>query len=747
MTRRLLLFIAPVVVFLTAFDWPSVFQRTAHFVFQNRDMARAFELLNGTPIFFGPEMTGGGHLPGPLYYFLLAPPLALHPTWVAAWYMMMVLTGAGLVFGWSFMRARCDAASAAVWLILILSSPIILRNLLSFLNISFVLPFAVAAFALLYWALVAERASDRRRSYFYGALLTGLAVQLHFSAIAFLAGFWLAQPFAPWLRARRLSLKDLAIGLACFLIPLLPYFAFLTGGSKWGQMPFYAGEAMNALPSLWLLVQTAASEFPPDKLLNSFMQKVVETVSWPLLPIGLAFWLVPKTGRLRSLLFLTLIAFVPFFYWTFATIGIRYAVVFNIAMTFLTAHLFFLLSRSPRRLEVFVYCAALILLLAVFYYGLYVEEPIIDRDYVRIFLTVGSVLLAFGLAAGRTWSQERWLMAAIAVAAGLALMQGEFGRARHFYPEPRLMPRSSRWAEVWRYVIPTTGWSYEEAMSRMYFVNQHLERDGFMTFSAVARRVKPRAAVSAPPDGFFVVIDETVNFETFKLVDIKNWLLLQNIPTEIKEALKAGHLRLSERYASDFLLVPYHIEGRGPFTRSFHNNGQGYLSSESDRLLENVTEREGVRILPDGRLIFKWNECESRHSYCSTGAIVKVEPGSSGRRAVSVQIAGSSISQSSPWISPSWTQAWIKPYMEVRCRGVNHRFPLAESVGYLRKYSALPNHVLLWGNNSILAPFAQRFEFPCTADPSQITVGREGSEVERLHDVLKLPGARLSIHL
>src|SRR4051812_7452942 len=46
-------------------------------VFQARDLDRASLLTHGQFIFFGPEVTGGGNLPGPFYYVLLAIPKLL----------------------------------------------------------------------------------------------------------------------------------------------------------------------------------------------------------------------------------------------------------------------------------------------------------------------------------------------------------------------------------------------------------------------------------------------------------------------------------------------------------------------------------------------------------------------------------------------------------------------------------------------------------------------------------------------
>lgn len=749
MKLRRLIYLAPLIAFVIVIDFKTAIQNTVHYVFQQRDMLRALELLGGTPIFFGPEMTGGGNLPGPFYYVLLSFPLAISKGWLGPWCLMMILAAATALIGWNFARRIWSSEAAAIWVILFVSSPLIVRTLLSFLNISFIFPFAVGAFIALFLALVSESESSRRRMYNIGSLLTGLAIQLHFSVITFWLGFLLAQGLASPLQVKRLSGADLAKGCIYLLAPLLPYFAFLIAGGTWGQRPFFAGEAKDALPSLWLLMQTAL-DFPIEKLLTSFLTKLVETIPWPILPLVLSIWMVPirqdanpaprnKLGR--PLFFLTMIAAVPFSYWTFATIGIRYAVVFNLATLFLTAYLFKQVSEYPRRLFTYVITSAVVLFLAVGYYDLYVDGGSVLYDYIRLLLTLCAAVVMLAIVSPKRWHQHKTLVLAVLLSCALAFLQGEYGRSRHFYSEPRLMPKVSRWVEIWRNIYRETGWTYEEAMARTYFVNHHLERDGHMTYKAVVRRVEPQPAPEVP-DGFIISAIETMDFRGFKLPQIRKWLSEQNIPPEIKKGIELGEIELQKPYASELLIVPYKTK-KAPF----HNNGQGYFARPEDTLLSRVREREGVKILADGRIIFKWNECPSADPYCSTGAIVTTEASTAGRAAITVQVVGSALSQSSPWISPSWTQAWIQPYVEVRCRGREFRFPLAESIGYMRRYSALPEHVLLWGNNSILAPYRRRFEFECGKNLSQVTIGRAGSEVEMLHEVRQLPAAELSVHL
>lgn len=753
MNSRLLYFV-PAFVFLSTIDFSFMLAHTVHFIFQARDMARAAALVAGSPIFFGPEMTGGGNLPGPLYYFLLALPQTLSSDWRTAWYFMVGLGAVGAVVGWSYLRTRFSSAAAAVWVVIFASSVSVYRLFLSFLNIGFILPFAIGAFVALFLGLTAKADKERRNSYFGGALLSGLAVQLHFSTVTFLIGFWLAQALGPLLGVKRLSPKILLIGLGFFALPMVPYFIFLiglSGGQALGQDPFFAGEAASALPSLWLLIEFAM-QFSAAELALSLASKVVESLPWMLVPLAMTIWLVPVTGAknddygrwLKPLLFMMAVAAVPFSYWTFATIGIRYAVVFSLTGTFLAAFLFSSIATRPRRLEIYTFLTAAFALGTAIWFWEVTPFPLSPRDYARFAISIFAPLFLFAVSDRMGLRKGLPIIAAIAASVALATVQKEFGRIAYFYNEPRLMLLSSQWEEMWRHVYEKTGWSFEEAMRRLYFVNHHLERDAGMSFNSATRATRPQPPADLP-DGFFVAFNQSTRL--FTALDFKNWLMEQNIPEEIKEGLRTDEIRVLERYSPDLAVWPYTVNKPKLVPRFFHNNGQGYFRSANDDLLREITEPEGVRLLSDGRLLFKWNECPSRHPYCDTGAVVKVEQNQIGSMHLTIDIFGPSISQSSPWISPTWTQRWVKPFVEVQCGGREFRFPIAESIGYSRKYSAVPGHVLLWGNNSIIAPFSREFDFPCGKDAGQIGVGREGSEVETLHEVKKLPGAKLSVHL
>src|SRR4051794_37846012 len=85
-------------------------------VFQSRDLFRAQKLLEGQPIFWGPEMTGGGTLPGPFYYLLLAPSQAISQGWQSAWIWLVILQCVACVVGFYAFRAAGLKTAAYLWI-------------------------------------------------------------------------------------------------------------------------------------------------------------------------------------------------------------------------------------------------------------------------------------------------------------------------------------------------------------------------------------------------------------------------------------------------------------------------------------------------------------------------------------------------------------------------------------------------------------------------------------------------------
>ena len=228
---------------------------------------------------------------------------------------------------------------------------------------------------------------------------------------------------------------------------------------------------------------------------------------------------------------------------------------------------------------------------------------------------------------------------------------------------------------------------------------------------------------------------------------IKSWILEQSISDDVKAALRAGHIVLEPPNTKSLLVVPYRVVDTSIVPRYFHDYGRGYLHHQDDEWLSEHPEAQWAGKLSGGEYVFKWNECKDLNPFCNTGALVEIKAtDKTATYSLRVRVNGPVISQSSPWISPQWTQSWLEPFVEVKCGQKSQRFKLASSIGYRRKYATHALRPLIWGNNSLLAPLDREFSFSCPDRPSGLKVGREGSEIETIYEVNSLPAQSLELN-
>jgi len=721
-------------------------------VFQQRDLHRALGVLAGQPIFFGPEMTGGGNLPGPLYYYLLAFSLWLKPVWESAWlFELSMFLGAALI-GWMFFRKQFSWILALVFITLFFVAPDTRRFTIFFLNVSYMIPFTVASLVLTCLAVSASTERARARSFLGSCFITGCALQFHFSVVVLLLALlfmWLA---AAKLKLPRVSLGTLGSGLVLFTLPSLPYLAWLARGSMGGQVAGYPGSAEKSLPVLMQLLADTGN-IPLDEFLHDGFQHFIQTIPFALLILSpVALWLRSGPGEPNSgtekfkkpLWICAAFSFPPFLYWFFVPIGNRYGQPFYLSLIFLTVTELNSVLHSRRRLKVFNLVAGTILCAYVVF--CFATEPV---SWTAI-LPIGAVcLLPVAVAYWSSPDFRRFgFAAALAVmmclAMGLAqtrlLQDGVVKRSAN------MMPRLRHWTHIWGPIYRHTGWSWDEAIHRTYFIGHHIEQDAQSGYEFVIARAKTQVRNENPPDGFFV--DFAKNPGDFDDTgDAVRWMLEQNISEDLKDALRAGDIRLEDSLHPKMLIMPYRTVKSRLLPAHFHDYGEAYLRDPDESLLDEIRAPEAAIAKGGGRFVFKWNECPETEVFCSTGALVELKKQERDSVALKVRVIGQAISQVSPWISPNWTEAWNSPYVELKCGGEIQRFKLASSIGYRREYANETEHLHLRGNNSIVAPFEREFSLPCKGKPQALTVGRESSTVETIYRTKELPGKPLTLKL
>ncbi|MES2962609.1 MAG: hypothetical protein V4760_01880 [Bdellovibrionota bacterium] len=187
--------------------------------YQARDLNRALDLFQGHFTWPGPELSGGGRLPGPFYYWLLALPLSVSTSVESPLIFLYLMSGIAAAIVWYFLETTFSRAVGLAGYFLFLNSVAIRTNITSYWNPSYSIALLVLVIGL---RLKFPKAMPRRFLVVSG-LLCGLSLQLHMTTILVwlplaLVGFWSGEG----------TLRDRAKGFLIFSLaaaaPLVPYF-------------------------------------------------------------------------------------------------------------------------------------------------------------------------------------------------------------------------------------------------------------------------------------------------------------------------------------------------------------------------------------------------------------------------------------------------------------------------------------------------------------------------------------------
>ncbi|MBC7539426.1 MAG: hypothetical protein H7281_11440 [Bacteriovorax sp.] len=183
-------------------------------IFNLRDYLREQDLIKGHLIWYGPELSKNGNIPGPFYYYFLLIPYLLGGFKACAYFLALTI---GLSFGafWIFLNHYFFKLGLAIIFIILVSNPVLAEFRRMVWNPSFLLIFWSILIILLY--SIFETRSGIWNWYFY-CIVAALSVQIHmmslfwifFGSIFYLSISW---EWRVWLK-----------GIIFFLIPFLPYY-------------------------------------------------------------------------------------------------------------------------------------------------------------------------------------------------------------------------------------------------------------------------------------------------------------------------------------------------------------------------------------------------------------------------------------------------------------------------------------------------------------------------------------------
>lgn len=718
--------LAALAVFLL---WAALEPVVSVSLFQARDVARAAQLAAGHPIFFGPETQGGGHLPGGFFYAVLALPVLLGLGWSGQWFWMIALYAGAAGLSWAFYRKHLGRIAALITVLPLFCFPSLTEVIRDFWNPGYLPLFVVFILLGLYHSFSHGGADSARRSLVWPGVcaLIGLAVQIHFTVVAFLAASITLQLLAPRWGLRRLSTKIFFGGLVLFVALLLPYWFWLIGGWSWAQ-PF----APNTGSETWSIPTIALERISFLEQLSSFFKKGLPPGGWLRLEIFIPlflWWLwrrarseektsVPLWARQGERIaatcsFWSLWFAIPAFFFESDQ---RYALVF--LMCFFSQMSFAFALQKQNAQEFWqrqggnIITAAAVLALGVslwrkefIYYGAVVPGIFVVFIALIIFLFVTREKI--------TPRKTQWILAT-GLFVGLSMS--------HLFSPTNITQKTIE--GVCKYIQESTPWTYPEARSRTFFIGTLWP---FVSVESVCssqgRGAEAEKKTTEAMDGLFIVHANPPEIYS------RGEFWVGAVNETLARALKSGAVKLGTPVVFDSaFVVPYQTVDAQDIPAHFQNSGGKYepyhLHSYSEEIRALSPNPYPYRFL--------FNNSPRQLAVNDSAILARVRDD----RTLDIKILGRPLSEPLIYAAPGWREALSRPYVEVECKGQKAKIIIAETVGATG-----------YDNRDFLAPFERSFPWPCTGAAESLTLGYEASSYGRAGDVVGLPGQKVTIAL
>lgn len=668
----------------------------------------------------------------------------------------MALAYLAALVGFYYFRFRFSFTAGLFWLLIFTTVNFTSWYLKVFLNVSSMLVFCVISLVLI--DLTYKEHSEKKRNiYFWGTCLTvGLGIQFHYSIITLLLANFFMIAFSRKLKLPHISLKTLIKGILIFLVPSLPYIIWLILrkiGINVGVPAFYVGNGDEALASVIYLSKYGVLDTWENFTLSS-LHKIIFTVPFPLFAILITrlVFLFKDSSSLKAetkpLVICLIFSTLSYGLWFFSPQAIRYSMPFYISLIFINIYWLNNFLKHPIVLKTYnLTCIGLLAVLVLAnHFATLNKVKVFDHFYLITFISI--FIFVSLIFFGKLVTGEKKLVTVISLLLTLVLAQSQ----RSLYSPAMLnkqetiafLPKQDDWSNIWDTIHYNTGWSYAEARNKIYYVGHQLEQDPALVIEGFRSNL-PISDNKINPDGF-IVSNRFSRFGQFKTPNPLIVLLRQNLQQEIRRGLRNGDLKIGENLSKSRMVIPYWVSDNSDLPKHFHNTGEGYLVSQDDLKLQSIEGTEGTKELSPNKYLFKWNENPDQHYFCSTGALLLIEKKGQDYT-IDLKVIGATLSQTTPWVSPNWTQAWIEPYLEINCGKETINFLIASSIGFNRNYSFNLQNPIMVSNNSFIGPFERRFTFTCVKPITSISLGRQSSTVDMIRIVKKLPSKILTINL
>ena len=663
-------------------------------LFQGRDIRRALDILDGRWVWYGPELTGGGHTPGPFYYWLLALPLYFFRTWQSALWLDIGLACSAAVLLGFVGRELGSRFSGLVLYLLFLNSAVLTSMIADFWNPSYLFFFQAL---ITYWIL---KASQRKTYQIAAATLLGLSIQIHMIQMVYLVAWLLSIILSVGTRKEK-SVTISTVVLFTFL-PFLPYCLWLlldTSHSSTYDHSFSGGVTTLVYPIKNLFQNTSQTwSLFRENIELFFSQVLTREIFLPLIGV---IWVVgiyrshkgesvpiPKQMFLWFTLLSSIIAALP----VAQNLGfIRYTGPMILSTYILSAPL---IAWFAKRSPILMICG---LLISIGLKEWNLRGGVVVASICTLaveYLLVSIFPIGF-----------RMRLVTCLLAFPLLFSFHDYAKTNNIQKEDVDLSTNSR-IHLIETIIERTGWDFKTFREHSYVSGIHGEVEYEVIYNQIFQKKKQEHKVATDFHGVLIFNRLATPFLEKKEGSlIPNWNRVRTeVPEEIfyagvKNELSCVRTETVDKY--DICIYKFLISEEG---HTWNNLGYAYTFHQPP--LVPILEPQGVQRLESGEWIFYKNQCSSFEPACSIYFVVKPVK----ERFVEVTVLGDPLAMPNASINFAWYLTLRNLKLESHCEGKGHEYNrIASKMGiHDKRYGSL-DHA------GFLAPFRTQVHLNCSS--------------------------------
>ncbi len=699
-------------------------------IFQDRDLDRARQLAQGSLIFFGPEVLGGGNLPGGFYYFLLSIPYFLGLDWSACWQLMIILLSAGIGLAWIFIVSVSGYYSAGIFIVLIFNSAALMIVEGLFLNPSF-LPFFTICSIIGICLTFSNIPVSKNRYWIATCFLMGLSIQIHFNAFFILLSGIFLQLIANKVKITPLKKRNFFMGLVVFALTLFPYylsnilsrFGLIVGQ----QAPFSSGQYLNAPPFLLRRLFDGLSGLSLESMFRMLMFQLQPEVLLCLCILPLGYWIFRRFSKQYSnnretgypelfkiLLIIGAFNAVPqlFFFSISNFTTVYYTINIIFVMAFIAGAIPVQSNEGNTRIYYYL-TAACLLIIALFKFLKAPEFNLkamfeINMFYYIFIFTIFILVMALRKVHYATIALVIFMLLLPNISLKYNLSLAESSK---LYP---ITPKLEEIKNLSRYIINETCWNFSTARKKIMRMNIFSEVGLREIYNEESKKTLCGNS-GRNPDGYVISSVESTEDQKHAAAFPNEWLLSKKPDHVIHQYMMNHNLRVGKPFFfGNTALLEYDL--KNPETGaslSIQNIGYAYEIIEFDKYF--IQYPPGVSQISKEKYFIRWDNCPEDEGSCSVAYFIDLEGISFMNNTVKVSIIGQSLSSPSKCVMPHWSEVLFSPYITFECDGKRYKRELVNQLGGFLKN--------IGNSNLISAPFETHIATSCKVSTSKISIG------------------------